>query len=212
VTAVQLLATLRRLGVELTVDGDELVCHAPREAMTDELRAALVARKPEVLAFLRQARGVRAAARDRITPLGPAARFELSAAQRRLWFLDQWGSAGAAYNIAEAFRLDGPVEVDRLRTAIAFVVQRHEVLRTRFASEDGIPYAVIEQRSEAEPLQVVDLRSLPAGEQEERARRARLEVARRPFDLGSAPLFSGSARRCPSWSSLCRTLCPTAPR
>ena len=45
---------------------------------TEILRRALAERKSEVMAFLRHARASRAAARDRIEPLNPDARFELS--------------------------------------------------------------------------------------------------------------------------------------
>jgi hypothetical protein len=45
----------------------------------------------------------------------------LSAAQRRLWFLHQWAPDSAAYTIPVAWRLRGPLDVDRLVGAIRAV-------------------------------------------------------------------------------------------
>ncbi|MQA25683.1 MAG: amino acid adenylation domain-containing protein, partial [Micromonosporaceae bacterium] len=54
----------------------------------------------------------------------------MSFAQRRLYFLQTLDPAGAAYHIADAVRLRGRVDVERLQRALRAVVARHEVLRT----------------------------------------------------------------------------------
>ena len=68
----------------------------------------------------------------------------LTAAQRRLWFVDQLAPASAAYNIAMAQRLDGPVDIPRLERALARVAARHEVLRWRIPHRDGLPYVEVD--------------------------------------------------------------------
>ncbi len=65
-----------------------------------------------------------------------------SFAQQRLWFLDQLEPGSAAYNIPTAVQLDGRLDVEALRRALEEVVRRHEVLRTTFASNGGIPTQV----------------------------------------------------------------------
>jgi hypothetical protein len=65
-TLPALHAHLDRLGVELTARGDRLHFKAPAGVMTEELRAALLAHKPALLALL-----VRAD--DRSDPPGPPA-------------------------------------------------------------------------------------------------------------------------------------------
>ncbi|MFF6883865.1 amino acid adenylation domain-containing protein [Streptomyces sp. NPDC012421] len=67
-------------------------------------------------------------------------RLPLSYAQRRLWLFDSVRGPGTAYNVPFAVRLDGPVDAEAVRAAVADVVARHEVLRTVFAEADGEPY------------------------------------------------------------------------
>ncbi|GAB4583081.1 hypothetical protein Ntsu_09130 [Nocardia sp. IFM 10818] len=54
----------------------------------------------------------------------------LSMAQQRMWFLNRFDSASAAYNIPAAVRLTGDLDIAALRAAVLDVVARHEVLRT----------------------------------------------------------------------------------
>src|SRR5260370_42648409 len=63
--------------------------------------------------------------------------YPTSFAQQRLWFLDQLEPGTAAYNIARAFRIIGPLDVQALTRAVQEVVRRHESLRTIFDSVDG---------------------------------------------------------------------------
>ncbi len=63
----------------------------------------------------------------------------LSYAQQRLWFLQQLDPNSAAYNVAAAYRIVGPLQVQTLRSAIDALCQRHEALRTRFVLDDGQP-------------------------------------------------------------------------
>ncbi|MFC0313716.1 amino acid adenylation domain-containing protein [Gordonia phosphorivorans] len=65
-------------------------------------------------------------------------RIPLSFAQQRMWFLNQYDTASAAYNIPAGIRLTGALDIDALTAAFADVLGRHEVLRTRYPSDaDG---------------------------------------------------------------------------
>ncbi|MDT0494213.1 amino acid adenylation domain-containing protein [Streptomyces griseus] len=112
----------------------------------------------------------------------------LSAAQRRLWFLDQLTTRSGAHNIALARRLRGPLDGEALRSALAEVARRHEVLRWRIPTADGVPTVVVDPPGEI-PLPVTDLTALPPTERA-RALEAQLaQAAGAPFDLAADRLW-----------------------
>lgn len=64
--------------------------------------------------------------------------YALSDAQKRLWFMNQLQRT-AAYNVPVALRLRGPLDTAATNRAVADVVARHEVLRTRYPSVNDEP-------------------------------------------------------------------------
>ena len=117
-------------------------------------------------------------------PRDRPAQLPLSFAQQRLWFLDRLEPQQGVYNIPRAVRLRGVLNVEALRRALDVIVERHEALRTTFASLDGVPS---QQVSIPRPvdLRIVDLGAWPAAGREAEARRLTGEAAMRPFDLAS---------------------------
>src|SRR5215210_7031018 len=111
-----------------------------------------------------------------------------SFAQRRLWLLDRMQPGSSAYNVPVAVRLRGPVRADILADALAELVARHETLRTFFDEEEGEPVQVIVPELRLD-LPEIDLTALPAGRADAEALLQAQEEARRPFDLGRAPLL-----------------------
>ena len=104
---------------------------------------------------VRVEQGVGSGRRPPLTAVTRPDRVPLSLAQQRMWFLNQFDTASAAYNVPVAVRLSGALDIDALRGAVADVVARHEVLRTVYPSQDGIPYQVIRPVGQGVPDLVV---------------------------------------------------------
>lgn len=105
----------------------------------------------------------------------------LTAAQRRMWFLDQFAPHLTAYHIAFAERLRGPLDPAALRQALTAVARRQDILRWRIPSRDATPYAV------CDPPAPVDLPVVPVSEQQ--LPQVLAQAATHRFDLAAGPLW-----------------------
>jgi hypothetical protein len=112
----------------------------------------------------------------------------LSYGQQRLWFADQLHPESAAYNIASAIQLQGQLNVKALRESFEEILQRHEVLRTRYEPLDGVAVQQVESSYEC-PLSVINLSTLTTRDQEAETARLLREEQRTPFDLMRAPVL-----------------------
>ncbi|MGW1230860.1 condensation domain-containing protein, partial [Streptomyces sp. NPDC002530] len=120
-----------------------------------------------------------ATARQALVPRPRREPMPLSFAQRRLWFLQQFGAPSATYHMPLALRLSGDLDRAALSAALGDVVARHETLRTVFPQVAGIPHQRVLDPAEA----AVPLTVRPAGEAEVPA--LLREAAVRGFDLSS---------------------------
>ncbi|HEV8330624.1 MAG TPA: condensation domain-containing protein, partial [Steroidobacteraceae bacterium] len=111
-----------------------------------------------------------------------------SCSQQALWVLGQVLPQESVYNESDVFRLKGALDIEALKDAVNEIVRRHEVLRTRFAVEDGEPVQVIAPELKMS-LEVTDLSVLPDGEREAEAQRHTRDDARAGFDLEHGPLI-----------------------
>jgi len=107
--------------------------------------------------------------------------------QERLWFIDQLQPGNTAYNIFNASRIRGSLNVPIMERVINELIQRHEVLRTTLKSVDGLPVQVISPELKI-TLEPVSLEHLPETERYDEAVRLTTEEFARPFDLEKDPL------------------------
>ncbi len=157
-----------------------------RAGLSDQKRAAL-----EKLLKRRPAGPTSPAAGGIPRRPDPAAPARLSFAQERLWLLEQ---LEAAYNIASALRMTGPLDLDAARRSLSEVVRRHEILRVRFLSVEGEPRQVFDLPAHIQ-IPVVDLRSLPEPHREAEASRQVQDEVVRPFDLTRGPMVRAAMMR-----------------
>ena len=118
----------------------------------------------------------------------PAPRTEtipLSFAQQRLWFLSQLEPHSPDYNLPAAFTLKGQLDIAALTESFNEIIERHEVLRTKFVEIDGQPQQMIIPELELE-LKIIELEE---SLNEEQIKTTIQNLALQPFDLKETPLF-----------------------
>ncbi|WAN69720.1 amino acid adenylation domain-containing protein [Moorena producens JHB] len=187
-TIEALLSDLRRKNINLWLDDDNLCYKAPPNTLTPSLLKELKERKAEIVAFLDNAK---TATGCHLSPILPAPRDQdliLSFAQERLWFLNQLEGKSATYNITSAWLLIGNLSLRSLEQALNEILRRHEILRTTFARENGVPIQVIASTMPT-PLSLIDLQQLPEAEREAQVQNLVKQEAQKPFDLERGPLL-----------------------
>ena len=107
----------------------------------------------------------------------------LSFAQQRLWFLSQLHPKSCAYNVPFGLRMRGDLDIQALHRALAYLVHRHEALRTTFREVDTVPHQIIAPGAAVS----MDLVELNGGDEE--LQPLRDEEAGTPFDLQKGPLI-----------------------
>lgn len=91
--------------------------------------------------------------------------YPLSSAEQRLWFLDRFSDTGPAFNLHAALDLRGPLNRGALAAALDRLVNRHEILRTRYVLLDGQPRRRLDGVN-VPKLEHVDLSQMLAPEQD----------------------------------------------
>lgn len=65
--------------------------------------------------------------------------YPLTHGQRRLWIFDQLSSQSVAYTMPAVLLLEGSLNISVLERACQTIIERHEILRTRFFEREGQP-------------------------------------------------------------------------
>lgn len=164
-------------------------CDSGRSALRQRLAGLSVAQRAALAAQLeRPPRGAALGnAIPRATPLGrrgnpPVSEYPASRSQQRMLFLHKLVPDSTAYCVPSAWRLQGPLNGQKLEAAYRAVVHRHEALRTTFALEDD---GVVQQvHSGAAPAwEFRDLSPMPDHERPRAAEQNLRRLANRGFDL-----------------------------
>ncbi|MEG4345119.1 amino acid adenylation domain-containing protein [Microcoleus sp. A003_D6] len=185
---IEFINNLRKLDINLFIEGERLRCNAPEGTLTSALKSEINERKADIISFLHQANNQKTASAIAPIPRTENNTFPLSFAQQRLWFLNQLQPKSAFYNIPFGLHFSGQLNIAALESSLQLSIDRHEILRTNFITVDGKPAQVINPTRDFS-LPVVDLRSLSASERDlEYQKLASLAVSY-VFNLAEDPLL-----------------------
>ncbi len=175
--AVRMVFQIRKaLNVKLTMTAVfEFPTIAALSKVVDEIKIADETNSP--------LRPMRRATSDPLVPRKCSASYS----QEQIWFLDQLKPGSSVYNVPLMIRLRGRLNESLLQQSLNDLVQRHEVLRTTFSNENGVPAQVVAPQQSLK-LSVINLKNISEAGRETEAFRLIHESAGRSFDLSCGPL------------------------
>lgn len=112
----------------------------------------------------------------------------LSWAQERLWFLARLEGASATYNVSQAVRIAGNLNIDALKEALSTIISRHEVLRTSFPLVNDTPQQFIHPEV-AIAIEIVNLQQHSSEKRHTLLEEIARQEATTPFNLEKVPLI-----------------------
>ncbi|MEM9922123.1 MAG: condensation domain-containing protein, partial [Bacteroidota bacterium] len=131
----RLVKTIREQGVSLSISGDHIEVAFLKENVDEGVLELIRDNKPEILQYLQSLSIVHD--HINIPPVPLADSYALSSAQRRLWVLSQFEEASIAYNLPLQMELKEGYDIEAFKNAVYAVVERHEILRTVFRTNEA---------------------------------------------------------------------------
>ena len=133
-------------------------------------------------------KGLRTPQAQGIPRCGRPGPYPLTSDQERLWFIDRLRPGSFAYNIGTSAYIKGPLDMRLLERSFDAIVKRHDILRTTFISQDGIPFQVVADSLEVK-LSVVDFMHIPRDEREQEVQEFLSKRWKVLFNLVEGPLW-----------------------
>ncbi|QHI35410.1 Plipastatin synthase subunit A [Kordia antarctica] len=142
---INLIDRLLANGVKLTIDEGNLKINAPKGVMTAALLAEIKENKEFLITFL--------STDNKIPKVELKEKYPVTSTQRNLWITSQYFGAKTIYNLCKALELEGAIEPDKFELAVAYVIKRHESLRTKFEEDSlGIVHQIVVPFEETETV------------------------------------------------------------
>lgn len=136
-TAQALLTFLYQSQVAITVEQGDLFLDDPGGVLNEELITQIKIHKSALIALIAKL----AAANNSLKPEQAELTFphssDCSLAQKRMLFMESLAEQGSFYNMPFAYRLTGELKVSALYAAFVKLINKHDILRTRFSLNDG---------------------------------------------------------------------------
>lgn len=182
----EILKKVAEYGADLQVKGDRLFLNTGEKALPDELFAAVRENKARIIEHVK----IQNTIITDYPPIEPinnkGNELPLSYSQERLWFLEELGLVGSAYNISDAVRIKGELDIGALQKSFDALVERHSVLCTRFEKRRDSAVQCLE------PAWSLDLKLIDLREEQDKEAQVHIlakEEAARPFNLSRGRLL-----------------------
>lgn len=178
--ATQLIIRLtKEYGVQLTLQ--EIFCYPLLKDLAEQIEAIKAdflgnETKESLLAY------------QEISTVKEADYYEISYAQKRLWYLFELKPNSSAYNLPGQIVLKERVDFEQIVIVLNRLIQRHESFRTYFTLVDGQVVQKIAEQLDFQ-LSEIDLSNFPEDQREQRRDELFLGEVNKPFDLRTPPLF-----------------------
>ena len=184
------LLQAKKRGVHLYLKGEELAFKAPPGAINEQLRSDIKQHKSAIINFLKQITkknnalpAIKKIVSEHGSDYPKNQGHVLSFAQQRLWFIDNIEEGSAHYNMPNALRLSGRLQLTVVKQAFLTIFERHQSLRTCFVGGDnGQPVQHIQTVSDFD-IPVVDLSDKGSDEQSDLLQEMLAVEANKDFDL-----------------------------
>ncbi|WP_027392683.1 non-ribosomal peptide synthetase [Aquimarina latercula] len=177
-----LINTLESLNVGLKVDNGNIKINAPKGTLSAEIIEDIKAHKDQLIKLLSSSEAIPVSEKKEF--------YELTSSQRRLWALSQLEDGNIAYNIFDAFKFSGIVDIDKLSVAFLKLIERHESLRTIFKEDVNgeLGQYIIPVEQYLGRLKFLDVSNTGS---EELLKKHSKTVKEHVFNLEKGPLFIG---------------------
>lgn len=130
---LSLFKTLKKMNARLYLEEGTLKLDIEEGGLSPEIANDIKSNKQEIIDYLSRQEGV---SYSKIEKVEKKSAYPLSPSQYRLWIQSQMEKESSSYNIPEYLFLDSSYDIDNLKKAIWGVIERHEILRTTFKSDD----------------------------------------------------------------------------
>jgi amino acid adenylation domain-containing protein len=184
---ISLMLRLQNMGCRIWAEDDKLRIRTSKNALTSELKQEIQSNKADILAFLNAT--TTTVMSEKIPALGEETPKLLSFAQQRLWLLAQLTGFNATYNMPMALQLNGALNIEVLRSSLAYLLNRHASLRIYFPTLAGQPQVAIQNLDEIEVLTVLYWQNEDEHPHSSTIKRLINAHAQEAFDLNTGPLF-----------------------
>lgn len=189
-SASDLLVRLRSRGIKIWGDNGRLRYQAPKGSLTHDDVEKLGAAKAALIELLQQASPNEAVERQ-ITPRLPSDRIPLTFTQKFWWTCLRLEKCPSMRSVAGAVHVTGQLSFKHIHQCFSELVRRHESLRTRIVTIDGVPWQVVDEPGEYH-LECRDLGRSPVEEHAVQIRELVEQLTHEPFSVAAGPLFTAS--------------------